>query len=142
MINSESVSNRLKYAMNIRGIKQVELVEKTKIPKGSISQYVSGFAEPRSERIYLLAKALNVDPVWLMGMDVPMEPQKISVDYTVHDPLAGEFLIETADLMNRISVEKRLRKFVEAFISLPEDKKKLIEGITYSYLPDNDTDNN
>ena len=29
-------------------------------------------------RVFLIAKALNVDPVWLMGFDVPMEDEKIS----------------------------------------------------------------
>lgn len=68
-----SICSRLQEAMNIRGLKQVDLVERTQIPKGSISQYVSGFVEPKSDRIYLLANALSVNPVWLMGIDAPMD---------------------------------------------------------------------
>ena len=33
----------------------------------------SGRVKPTSDRLYILAKALNVDPAWLLGYDVPME---------------------------------------------------------------------
>ena len=69
----ESFSTRLRKAMNVKNIKQIELAEKTKIPKASINQYLSGYAEPKQDRIFILSQALNVDPVWLMGLDVPME---------------------------------------------------------------------
>ena len=39
----------------------------------SLSQYVTGVRIPKSDRIYILSKALNVSPAWLMGYDVPME---------------------------------------------------------------------
>ena len=69
----EKCSTRLSKALAIRGMKQSELCEKTKIPKSAISQYLSGLFEPKQDRLYLIAQALNVDPVWLMGFDVPME---------------------------------------------------------------------
>ena len=69
----EKCSVRLAKALAIRGMKQFELCEKTKIPKSAISQYLSGLFEPKQDRLYIIANALNVDPVWLMGFDVPME---------------------------------------------------------------------
>lgn len=69
----EPCSVRIKKALAIRGLKQSELCEKTKIPKSAISEYISGAYEPKQDRVFLIAKALNVDPVWLMGFDVPME---------------------------------------------------------------------
>ena len=69
----EKCSTRLAKALAIRGMKQFELCEKTKIPKSAISQYLSGLFEPKQDRLYIIAQALNVDPVWLMGFDVPME---------------------------------------------------------------------
>lgn len=44
------------------------------ISKSLLSHYVSGKAEPRSKRLFILSKALDVSPVWLMGYDVPQEP--------------------------------------------------------------------
>ena len=73
---SEKCSVRISKALSIRGMKQSELCEKTKIPKSAISQYVSGSFEPKQDRLFLIAQALDVDPVWLMGFDVPMEKEK------------------------------------------------------------------
>lgn len=69
----EKCSVRLAKALAIRGMKQYELCEKTKIPKSAISQYLSGLFEPKQDRLHIIAQALDVDPVWLMGFDVPME---------------------------------------------------------------------
>lgn len=67
-----SFNKRLKQAMELRGFKQVDLVERTGIGKSSISQYLSGDYEAKQDNIFLLAKALDVDPAWLMGKNVPM----------------------------------------------------------------------
>lgn len=73
MIAKDSFKDRLNRAIQIRNIKPVELVEKTKISKANISCYMSGKYEAKADGVKLLADALNVDPVWLMGYDVPME---------------------------------------------------------------------
>lgn len=73
MIAKESFKNRLNKAMQIRNIKAVELVEKTNISKANISCYMSGKYEAKADGVKLLADALNINPVWLMGYDVPMD---------------------------------------------------------------------
>lgn len=70
---SEKFETRLQKAMDIRGIKAVELSEKANIPKSAISQYLSGLYEAKQKSIFKLANALNVSEAWLMGLDVPME---------------------------------------------------------------------
>ena len=72
----EKCSTRIAKALSIRGMKQSELCEKTKIPKSAISQYISGAFLPKQDKIFIMAQALNVDPVWLMGYDVPMEKKE------------------------------------------------------------------
>ena len=69
-------SERIATALAIRNMKQSELCERTKIPKSAISQYISGAFEPKQDRIYLIARELNVSEAWLMGYDVPMERQE------------------------------------------------------------------
>jgi transcriptional regulator with XRE-family HTH domain len=65
---------RLKQAMQLRKMSQTDICEKTGIPKSAMSQYVSGAFEPKQERTFLLANALNINEAWLMGYDdVPME---------------------------------------------------------------------
>ena len=66
-------SERIATALAIRNMKQSELCERTKIPKSAISQYISGAFEPKQDRIYLIARELDVSEAWLMGYDVPME---------------------------------------------------------------------
>ena len=92
-IPKDELKNRLRSALNLQNMKAIELSEKTGIPKSAISQYMSGYAKPKQDRIYLLARALNVSEAWLMGYDVPMErtsskPRKKGVKI----PVLGEVI--------------------------------------------------
>lgn len=69
----ESCAQRICKALSIRNMKQVDLAEKTGIPKSAISQYCSGAFKPKQQRLFLIAEALDVDEAWLMGLNVPME---------------------------------------------------------------------
>lgn len=81
---TDTTQNRLKKILSIRNIKPIELSNLTGIPKSSISQYLSGYAEPRQNRLFLLAQALNVSETWLLGYDVPMEKEP-------HDDIYSRF---------------------------------------------------
>ena len=70
-----TTSQRILTAMELRGFKQADLVEKTGISKGALSSYISGRYTPKQNNIYLIAKALDVNEAWLIGADVPMERQ-------------------------------------------------------------------
>ena len=69
----EPLYRRLQKAMDIRGLRQVDLVEKTGISKSKLNMYVRGVHEPKHDNLYLLSKVLGVQEAWLMGYDVPME---------------------------------------------------------------------
>lgn len=62
-------AERLRYYMQKANMKQTELVEKTKINKSSISEYLSGNYEPKQRNIYKIAIALGVKPSQLMGIE-------------------------------------------------------------------------
>lgn len=68
----ESFQQRFEKALAITGIKPSELSEMTGISQATISQYRSGYSQPKQPRLMVIAKALGVNPVWLMGLDVPM----------------------------------------------------------------------
>lgn len=74
---SNTIGNRLNSAMKLRGLTQTDIINKTGITKGALSSYLSGRYEPKNTNIYKLAKALDVNPVWLMGYDVSKEIDKI-----------------------------------------------------------------
>ena len=68
-----TTSKRIQEGMELRGLKQADLVEKTGISKSALSSYISGRYVPKQNNTFLIAKALNVNEAWLMGADVPME---------------------------------------------------------------------
>ena len=72
----ESCGQRIAKALDINGMKQAELCKLAKVPKSSLSLYLSGAYEPKQNRIYDMARVLNVNEAWLMGYDVPMERQE------------------------------------------------------------------
>ena len=67
------LQDRLKEALTTRGMKAIELSEKTDIPKGAISYYMSGKSSPKADRLNLICSTLNVSEAWMLGYDVPME---------------------------------------------------------------------
>jgi len=69
----DSFKNRLNQALEIRGMKPIELSKRTGLSKARISQYTNGVYEAKQKALYLIARALNVSEAWLMGYDVPME---------------------------------------------------------------------
>jgi transcriptional regulator with XRE-family HTH domain len=71
-MEKKELKDRLVEAMEIRGLRAVDLVEKTGIPKVTVSYYMSGTTVPRADKLYKLAQALNVSEAWLMGYDVAM----------------------------------------------------------------------
>lgn len=73
----EPCSVRLRKALSMRNMRQSDLCEKTKIPKSAISHYLSGSFVPKQDRTFIIAQALDVNPAWLMGFDVPMEKQEV-----------------------------------------------------------------
>ena len=73
IIQEDSFQNRFCKALIIRDMKCSELSRITGIRESTLSQYKSGYAEPKSQKLGIIARALNIDPVWLMGLDVPME---------------------------------------------------------------------
>jgi repressor LexA len=69
----ESTPDRIKAALAIRKMKQIDLAFKTGIHKANISSYLSGRYTPKSDNLRKIAEALAVNLEWLSGMDVPME---------------------------------------------------------------------
>lgn len=66
---------RLVEAMRLRDISSADLCRKTGLPTSSVSRYVTGHSVPKQNPLGKIAEALNVNPAWLMGYDVPMETE-------------------------------------------------------------------
>jgi len=83
MRNPET-AKRLLEAMNKNKMTAKELSDKSSVSESSISQYLHGLFAPKNKTAAKLANVLHVNPMWLMGFDVPMEEPKFKPDFTVN----------------------------------------------------------
>ena len=116
---------RLKEALTKSNMRQAELSRRTGLDKGTISNYLSGRYEPKSDAINKMAIALNVSEMWLWGYDIPMErKEKNSPDKTMLTEGEKKWL----ELYHQISDESKviLTNMVGAFDKLPTDKQKFL----------------
>lgn len=88
---THEIKDRLIQILREKNITPKELSEKTGIPKSSISQYMSGYAKPKQDRIYLISKALDINPTWLLGYDVNINIEKQTEDIGIKIPILGVF---------------------------------------------------
>ena len=72
-MNVHPSAERIRKALSIRGLKQIELSELTGINKSNISAYLSGKYAPKAENLVKIASVLGVDPLWLSGNDTESE---------------------------------------------------------------------
>ena len=91
----DTFQNRLKKAMGLNNMKQVELVEKSGLDKTLINKYLSGVSNARQKNLTILADILNVNEVWLMGYDVSIERNCAEKDVTASSLTATVFVYGT-----------------------------------------------
>ena len=106
----ESCAQRIAKALKMKDMKQSELCKLANVPKSSLSLYLSGAYEPKQDRVYNMARVLNVSEAWLMGYDVPIEREKnISPD-------------EVAEL----ELSEGEKMLIDLFRRVPEDQQQLV----------------
>lgn len=75
-MKNSTFAQRLREGLNVRNMTQAELSLWSKISKSSVSHYLKGDWEGKQDAVYALAQVLDVSEAWLMGYDVPMEPER------------------------------------------------------------------
>lgn len=118
----EELRDRLKKAMDANGMKAVDLCEKTAIPKSAISYYLAGKSEPKSDRLYIIAKALDVSEAWLLGYNVDMARDKSQKE-----------LDELADLNERIKKEKDFRQLIIKISHLKPQQLEAVKNLLEAF---------
>ena len=127
MENKYKRKNRIAEALSIRGWKQVDLCERTGIKKASINGWIKQNWQPKQESLYKMAKALDVNEMWLAGYDVEMErpASRINVD-------------ELTEIIKALRANDKYRDVVDILIHLDEDNFLIIESIIKKIGPHND----
>lgn len=124
----ESFDRRFKTALSIRGIKPVDLAKQMGISEATISQYRSGYAKPKEPRLVAIANILGVDPAWLMGLDVPMEPRQKHPGEMGQEAEKESLRIREAEaIMCKLTEEnqKRAIGYLEKLLAIQEDEMEL-----------------
>lgn len=99
-------AQRLRFAIDRAGLKAQDLANRSGIGKSSISQYLSGSHAPSNKSAGAMAEVLGVNPVWLMGFDVPMNAP-LSSELTDYERALID-AYRTADAGTQQAVEKLL----------------------------------
>ena len=110
--------NRIEEALRIRGMKQVELAEKTGISRGTINNWLKNKYQPKQKALHALATVLGVSEMWLAGYDVPMER-----------PAAQVKMDALAQVVNVIRKDERLTNLVINLSSLNEAQLATVESM-------------
>ena len=80
---SNEFQYRLQKVIAARGITAAELSRQSGIRRCDISNYINGKYLPKQDKVYLLAKALDVDPGWLItGVEPTRPPEEAEVPQT------------------------------------------------------------
>lgn len=110
--------------MEERNLKQIDILKlaepfckkyRIKLNKSDLSQFVNGKVVPGQWKLTILALALNVSEVWLMGHDVPMERDvhTNSKDYIVESLTDESLSIAHAYLKVSPAVQFSVRKLLD-----------------------------
>ena len=132
-MKTSSTALRLNEFMQKNGLKQIDIINRAKpfsseygvkLSKSDLSQYVSGKVEPGQNKLYILARALNVSEAWLMGYEVKNatnknESQNIQTNSEVKDEILS-MLIRNYEKMTE-SAKYALFEYSEFMISKPEN---------------------
>lgn len=110
-----TTGDRIRIAMNNKGMKQIDLVNATGLDKSRISNYLSGKYEPKQLAINKLAIALDVNEMWLWGLDVPMERSKAQKN---NDAIA--------DIVTKMRNDEVFLSVVKSLNELDDEKLKSV----------------
>lgn len=132
----ETTAIRLKKIMEERNLRQADILELAKpycekygirLGRPDISQYVSGKTMPNQNKLYILARALNVNEAWLMGYgDNPCRNSKQDLADKIGEQLktAG-----SSKVLYSFEVTRDEMKMLEKYRELDEHGTDIVDTV-------------
>ncbi|MBP5728363.1 MAG: helix-turn-helix transcriptional regulator [Clostridia bacterium] len=109
-------AERLLKALENKGITRTELSQRSGVAKGDITHYLKGDYLPKQDKCYMLAKALDVDPGWLMtGVEQIGVPKR---EFTVFVP--SPKFVKMTTYMTQEDYENVVKAFERAYEKMKE----------------------
>lgn len=116
--------NRIAEALSMRNMKQVELCERCKIGKSTMSAWIHQRWQPSQTPLHKMGKVLDVNELWLAGYDIPMER-----------PVKQKELDQMADIIRELRKNDRFKAVVENIFKLNDEQFTLIENMINQLTP-------
>lgn len=113
----ENFGTRLKQTMEEANITASELSRMSGVGKNLISYYIHGRCLAKQDKVYMLAKALHVDPAWLMT-GVEQRSESFRVPIVVPN---NEQFVKLAQAMSPQDYETVMRIFEKAHQKLRDE---------------------
>lgn len=110
--------NRIREALALRNMKQVELCEKTGIKKSSVNNWLAQRWQPKQNALMKMASVLDVSEMWLAGYDVP--PDR---------PIEQKKSDELAQLIHSIRKDEELKDLITSICTLNDEQRKTIKSM-------------
>jgi transcriptional regulator with XRE-family HTH domain len=104
-------AQRLKEAMESKGMKAVDLSAKSGVLRSSLSQYINGSHNMSNKAAGAIGKVLDVNPLWLMGFDVPQKPKKPDI-LIVYDNLNEQYQAELLKRAKELEMLQRMNEYM------------------------------
>lgn len=110
--------NRIKEALELQGLKQVDLCNRTGLNKSAVANWIKQRWQPKQTALHIMAKTLNVSEMWLAGYDTAMER-----------PTSQRQSDAISDIAQILKDSERHFNLINDILKLDDDQLALIEGI-------------
>lgn len=121
--------DRLYEALAARNMKAIDLSKATGLSRGAISQWLSGKANPKQDKIYIMSKALNVSAAWLMGKDVPMNESITSNNISIGTNNGAVSGSGNATYIERSSFDDKLEVSLRAMLGDSIEADDIVQAL-------------
>ena len=117
MENYES-QNRIAEALELRGMKQIELCEKAGVSRSALSHWIKQRWQPKQKPLMAMARVLDVSELWLAGYNVEMKrpAEQVKAD-------------ELARLVHRLRKDESLVRLFLSICELNTEQLRIVENM-------------
>ena len=127
---AKDIQQTFSRSMELNGKKQIDVARELGIPKSTLSRYLKGSYEPKTERVYQLSEYFGVTPEWLMGYT--NDPQgHVMVNNTdmgkqVYSSDDDTFLITEKEIMlvQAYRQHEQLQRVIDKILDLSGETRK------------------
>ena len=140
-------AERLKIALQNKGMKQTVLAYRIGVDRSYISNYLSGKYKPSAETHNKIARVLEVSEMWLSGYDVPMQEaikEKENTFISYKDGDIGGLRKDLSDIIEAYKLKHPLeeisegkQKLIDYVMTVPENKAEKVLKIIQAIVEDN-----